>query len=126
MPGGSWFPMFASAGFAVGGWGLVHSGGMYHVKEAIQSSLDAGLKAGLDWDHMVALAQQVLSSKAPDPQGILNLVSAEGVMKLTYCYTGIKTAIVGGVLGVLGIFLWALEPIGGYYIHKNEEEHAHE
>jgi len=26
----------------------------------------------------------------------------------------------------LGIFLWALEPIGGYYIHKNEEEHASE
>ena len=131
MPGGSWFPMFASAGFAIGGWGLVHSGGMYHIKEAIQPVLDAALKAGVGWDELVSMAQQVIASKAPDAKNILNVVSAESVLKLNACYGGVKTAIVGGLLGVLGIFLWALEPIGGYYIHKQEdhkakEEHASE
>ncbi|MBN9420454.1 MAG: cbb3-type cytochrome c oxidase subunit I, partial [Candidatus Eremiobacteraeota bacterium] len=126
MPGGSWMPMVASAGIAIGGWGLVHSGGMYHVKEGIQSAIDAATKANISWDQLVGMAQQVVSTKAPDAQNILSLTSAEGVLKLQACYNGIKVAIVGGVVAVLGIFLFALEPIGGYYIHKEKEEHAGE
>ena len=38
-----------------------------------------------------------------------------------------QLAMVGGALGVLGIYCWSLEPIGGYYIHlKKEEAPAHE
>ncbi|MGE0493639.1 MAG: cytochrome c oxidase subunit I [Vulcanimicrobiota bacterium] len=33
-------------------------------------------------------------------------------------------AIVGGLLGVTGIFCWAMEPIGGYYIHFEEAKKA--
>ena len=99
---------------------------MYHIKEAIQSALDAATKQGVTWDQLVGMAQQVISTKAPDAKGILSLTSAEGVLKLQACYNGIKVAIVGGVVAVLGIFLFALEPIGGYYIHKDKEEHAGE
>lgn len=35
-------------------------------------------------------------------------------------------AIGGGVLGVLGIFCWSLEPIGGYFIHLKKKEGEHE
>lgn len=35
-------------------------------------------------------------------------------------------AIGGGLAGVLGIFCWSLEPIGGYYIHMDKKEGDHE
>lgn len=33
-------------------------------------------------------------------------------------------AIVGGLMGIASVFAWAMEPIGGYYIHFKEETHS--
>jgi len=79
MPGGTWFPLLASVGFAIGAMGMVKMGGWAHITDAT-----------------------VLA----------------GMVKWRY------TAIIGGLLGVLGVYCWSLEPIGGYYIHLNKKEEA--
>jgi hypothetical protein len=66
----------------------------------------------------------VVASKQPDAGKLLTEATARAVLELSSCYFYIKMAIVGGALGVLGVFAWALEPIGGYYIHlKKEGDH---
>lgn len=124
MPAGSWMPMLASLGFAMGAWGLVHSGGMSHVADAIAPTLEAASKANVGWDQLVSTAKTVMASKQPDAGKLLTEATARAVVELSNCYFYIKMAIVGGGLGVLGVFAWALEPIGGYYIHlKKEGDH---
>jgi hypothetical protein len=126
MPAGSWMPMFASAGFAVGAWGLVHSGGMAHIYDAMAPTIEAATKSGMSWDQLVNTAQTVVASKQADAGKILTEATARGILDLSSCYWNIKVAIVGGLLGTLGVFGWSLEPIGGYYIHLKKEGGDHE
>lgn len=89
MPGGSWFPMIASAGFGIGAFGLIMMSG---------SSYTA---------HYQAVMGQASVTKDFTEQMLTNQIF----------WSWVKVAIGGAGLGVLGIFGWALEPIGGYYIH---------
>jgi len=124
MPGGTWMPLLASVGFAIGGFGLVQAGGFSFANDAVTAALKAKpALASMDWAKLVSDAQAVLASKKP---GAMTVAEAQSIVELAGCKTGITTAIVGGLLGVLGIFAWSLEPIGGYFIHlKKENEDSH-
>ena len=84
MPGGSWFPLIAAFGFALGGFGIIMN----------------------------------------DPTGgySAEYLAEYDVPALTMLFHRFKFALVGGLIGVLGVFAWSMEPIGGYNIHFDDED----
>lgn len=123
MPGGSWMPMLASVGFAIGAWGLVHAGGLAHISDEIALNAE-NLKMTVD--QLMSSCQQAVASKQPVGSISVDMAAKINALgeALAVCRSNIKVAMAGGLLGVLGVFAWALEPIGGYYIHlKKEAEH---
>ncbi len=48
--------------------------------------------------------------------------AAESMSTISLLVREYWLAILGGILGVAGIFAWAMEPIGGYNIHFKEED----
>jgi cytochrome c oxidase subunit 1 len=53
----------------------------------------------------------------PDPE------TAKTMSTLSLLVHEYWLALVGGAIGILSIFAWAMEPIGGYNIHFTDEEH---
>ncbi len=49
-----------------------------------------------------------------------------GIGGLGLVFSAFKFAIAGLIIGIFGIFGWALEPIGGYYIHFDEHSEVAE
>ena len=84
MPGGSWFPLIAAFGFALGGFGIIMN----------------------------------------DPTGgySAEFLAEYDVPAFTMLVHRFKFALVGGLIGVLGVFAWSMEPIGGYNIHFDDED----
>jgi cytochrome c oxidase subunit I len=113
MPGGSWFPLLASVGFAIMGFGLVKMGGLSHLYDAIAPMWTGNFK-DLPLEQLVAHAKTVAGGG--QVQG-MNATDAQYVLSYAACKSAQIVAMVGGALGILGVYCWSLEPIGGYYIH---------
>lgn len=84
MPGGSWFPMLAALGFAIGGFGIIMHGKF------------GGYSAEFLKEYDVPYLQVL--------------------------FREFWLGIVGGLFGVFAIFCWAMEPIGGYNIHFEDDD----
>lgn len=124
MPGGSWFPLLAAVGYAIGGYGLVKMGGYVHIADNLELFFKNPEVAKMSWGQIVSTAKTVVSTKTPT--ALMSASDAEHVLSLAICKTSSYVAIIGGLLGTLGIYCWSLEPIGGYYIHyAGGDDHGH-
>jgi|GEM_PF-27265 len=97
MPGGSWFPMLAAFGFFVASLGVVFNG--YFLFGSVIEFERAGemVTEFVRYDQMANHGYHI--------------------SYLQILFWRFWIAIAGFIFGVLSIFAWALEPIGGYYVH---------
>jgi cytochrome c oxidase subunit I len=97
MPGGSWFPMIAAGGLVIGAFGLI-------------------MMAGADYTAQYQIDTNVVK---------LGGEITKATVSNSIFWHWVKWAIGGAGIMVWGIFMWSLEPIGGYYIHFEENSNEH-
>ena len=89
--------MIAAGGLCIGAFGLI-------------------MMAGADYT-----AQYQIDTKAVT----LTAEYTKAMLTNSIFWHWVKFAIGGAGVMVLGIFMWSLEPIGGYYIHFEEDSNEH-